>query len=106
MNNIHKINNIKLNSLQIISAITEYIIVSCLDLNDKNFNYLQNNFSYWLEIVQTLNTKLRELTKVDEFEISNLETLIPMPMLAKNIGDKSIYETVSNLAIIYDDSLF
>lgn len=75
MNNINKINNIKLNSLQIISAITEYIIVSCLDLNDKNFNYLQNNFSYWLEIVQTLNTKLRELTKVDEFEISNLEII-------------------------------
>ena len=73
MDNIRKINNIKLNSQQIISAITEYIIVSCLDFN--NINYILNDFNYWLEIVQTLNNKLRELTKVDEFEISDLEII-------------------------------
>ena len=50
MDNIRKINNIKLNSQQIISAITEYIIVSCLDFN--NINYILNDFNYWLEITQ------------------------------------------------------
>ena len=42
MDNINRINNIRLNSRQIISAITEYIIVSCLDL--KNINSILNDF--------------------------------------------------------------
>ena len=75
MNSINNINNIKLNSSQIISAITEYIIVSCLDLNDKNFKMVQDDLGYWLELVQTLNNKIRELTKVDEYDISNLEII-------------------------------
>lgn len=61
MNNIKKINNIKLNSKQIISVITEYIIVSCLDFN--NINSILNDFDYWLEITQ-VNNKIRELTNV------------------------------------------
>lgn len=71
MNNIKKINNIKLNSKQIISAITEYIIVSCLDFN--NINYILNDFNYWLEITQVLNNKIRELTNVSIFEVSDQE---------------------------------
>ena len=50
MDNIKKINNIRLNSKQIISAITEYIIVSCLDFN--NINSILNDFEYLLEITQ------------------------------------------------------
>lgn len=71
MNNIKKINNIKLNSKQIISAITEYIIVSCLDFN--NINYILNDFDYWLEITQVLNNKIRELTNVSIFEVLDQE---------------------------------
>ena len=71
MNNIKKINNIKLNSKQIISAITEYIIVSCLDFN--NINSILNDFNYWLEITQVLNNKIRELTNISIFEVSNQE---------------------------------
>lgn len=71
MDNIKKINNIKLNSKQIISAITEYIIVSCLDFN--NINYILNDFDYWLEITQVLNNKIRELTNVSIFEVSDQE---------------------------------
>ena len=71
MDNIKKINNIKLNSKQIISAITEYIIVSCLDFN--NINYILNDFDYWLEITQVLNNKIRELTNVSIFEVSYQE---------------------------------
>lgn len=73
MNNINKINNIKLNSLQIISAITEYIIVSCLDFN--NINSTMNDIGYWLEITQVLNNKIRELTNVSKFEISDSKIL-------------------------------
>ena len=69
MDNIKKINNIRLNSKQIISAITEYIIVSCLDFN--NINYILNDFEYWLEITQVLNNKIRELTNVSKFEVSD-----------------------------------
>ena len=69
MNNIKKINNIRLNSKQIISAITEYIIVSCLDFN--NINSILNDFEYWLEITQILNNKIRELTNVSKFEVSD-----------------------------------
>ena len=71
MDNIKKINNIRLNSKQIISAITEYIIVSCLDFN--NINYILNDFEYWLEITQILNNKIRELTNVSKFEVSDQE---------------------------------
>ncbi len=69
MDNIKKINNIRLNSKQIISAITEYIIVSCLDFN--NINSILNDFEYWLEITQILNNKIRELTNVSKFEVSD-----------------------------------
>lgn len=69
MDNIKKINNIKLNSQQIISAITEYIIVSCLDFN--NINYILDDFNYWLDITQVLNNKIRELTNVSLFEVSD-----------------------------------
>ena len=69
MDNIRKINNIKLNSQQIISAITEYIIVSCLDFN--NINSILNDFEYWLETTQVLNNKIRELTNVSKFEVSD-----------------------------------
>lgn len=69
MDNIKKINNIRLNSKQIISAITEYIIVSCLDFN--NINSILNDFEYWLEITQVLNNKIRELTNVSKFEVSD-----------------------------------
>lgn len=69
MDNIKKINNIKLNSQQIISAITEYIIVSCLDFN--NINYILDDFNYWLDITQVLNNKIRELTNVSIFEVSD-----------------------------------
>ena len=71
MDNIRKINNIKLNSQQIISAITEYIIVSCLDFN--NINSILNDYEYWLEITQILNNKIRELTNVSKFEVSDQE---------------------------------
>lgn len=71
MDNIKKINNIRLNSKQIISAITEYIIVSCLDFN--NINSILNDFDYWLEITQVLNNKIRELTNVSKFEVSDQE---------------------------------
>lgn len=71
MDNINRINNIRLNSRQIISAITEYIIVSCLDL--KNINSILNDFEYWLEITQVLNNKIRELTQISKFEVSDLE---------------------------------
>lgn len=71
MDNIRKINNIKLNSQQIISAIIEYIIVSCLDFN--NINYILNDYEYWLEITQVLNNKIRELTNVSIFEVSDQE---------------------------------
>ena len=71
MDNIRKINNIKLNSQQIISSITEYIIVSCLDFN--NINYILNDYEYWLEITQVLNNKIRELTNVSIFEVSDQE---------------------------------
>ena len=71
MDNIRKINNIKLNSQQIISAITEYIIVSCLDFN--NINYILNDYEYWLEITQVLNNKIRELTNVSIFEVLDQE---------------------------------
>ena len=71
MDNIEKINNIKLNSQQIISAITEYIIVSCLDFN--NINSILNDFDYWLEITQVLNNKIRELTNVSIFEVLDQE---------------------------------
>lgn len=71
MNNISRINNIRLNSRQIISAITEYIIVSCLDL--KNINSILNDFEYWLEITQVLNNKIRELTQISKFEVSDIE---------------------------------
>ena len=71
MDNIEKINNIRLNSQQIISAITEYIIVSCLDFN--NINSILNDFDYWLEITQVLNNKIRELTNVSKFEVSDQE---------------------------------
>ena len=69
MDNIKKINNIRLNSKQIISAITEYIIVSCLDFN--NINSILNDYEYWLEITQILNNKIRELTNVSKFEVSD-----------------------------------
>ena len=69
MDNIKKINNIRLNSKQIISAITEYIIVSCLDFN--NINSILNDFEYWLETTQVLNNKIRELTNVSKFEVSD-----------------------------------
>lgn len=69
MDNIKKINNIRLNSKQIISAITEYIVVSCLDFN--NINSILNDFEYWLEITQILNNKIRELTNVSKFEVSD-----------------------------------
>ena len=71
MDNIKKINNIRLNSKQIISAITEYIIVSCLDFN--NINSILNDYEYWLEITQILNNKIRELTNVSKFEVSDQE---------------------------------
>lgn len=71
MDNINRINNIRLNSRQIISAITEYIIISCLDL--KNTNSILNDFEYWLEIIQVLNNKIRELTQISKFEVSDLE---------------------------------
>ena len=71
MDNIKKINNIRLNSKQIISAITEYIIISCLDFN--NINSILNDFEYLLEITQVLNNKIRELTNVSKFEVSDQE---------------------------------
>ena len=71
MNNIKKINNIKLNSQQIISVIIEYIIISCLDFN--NINYILNYFGYWLDITQVLNNKIRELTNVSIFEVLDQE---------------------------------